>query len=75
MKKKKIILLLAIPVTIGMGFMLTACSDTYSRDDDGPTNQADFNLTQSSDFIYYSSTTLIGSTMGTRANDASGETC
>jgi len=72
MKKKKIILLLAIPVTIGMGFMLTACSDTYSRDDDGPTNQADFNLTQSSDFIYYSSTTLIGSTMGTRANDASG---
>ena len=52
--------------------MLTACSDTYSRDDDGPTNQADFNLTQSSDFIYYSSTTLIGSTMGTRANDASG---
>lgn len=69
---KKNILLLTIPVAIGMGLMLTACSDTYSRDDDGPVTQDGYNLNQPSDFIFYSGTNLIGSTMGTRANDASG---
>ena len=72
MEMKKNIRLLAIPVTIGMGLMLTACSYTYNGGDDGPTTQPDFNPIHSSDFIYYSSTTLIGSTMGSRANDASG---
>ena len=72
MEKKKNIRLLAIPVAIGMGLMLTACSYTYNGGDDSPTTQPDFNPIHSSDFIYYSSTTLIGSTMGSRANDASG---
>lgn len=72
MKMKRKYLLFVIPIAIGMGAILTACSDTYSRDEVIPAEQSDYNLTHSADFIFYSGTTLIGSTYETRANDASG---
>ena len=55
-----------------MVLMLTACCVWFSGGEVGPAGNPDFNLIQSSDFIFYSGTNLIGSTMGSRANDASG---
>ena len=72
MKLRKSISRLAISITIGMGLMLTACSEINPTGEVGPTNKPDFSLIQSSDFIFYSGTNLIGTTIGTRANDASG---
>ena len=72
MNLRKSISRLAFSITIGMGLMLTACSETYSGGEVEPAGNPDFNLIQSSDFIFYSGTNRIGSTMGSRANDASG---
>ena len=72
MKLRKSISRLAISITIEMGLMLTACSEINPTGEVGPTDKPDFSLIQSSDFIFYSGTNLIGTTIGTRANDASG---
>lgn len=69
---KKTNLILALSVTIGMGFVFTACSDTHSNEGEPAVSQQDFNLTQSSDFAFSSRTSLIGSTFDTRAANTSG---
>ena len=70
MKKSKLSLTLSI--TIGMGMILTACSENYSGGDIEPSYQPDFNLIHTSDFICYSGSTLLGSTYESRAANVNG---
>lgn len=57
---------------IGVAMMLASCSNSDSESDPAAGQQVIFNTAYPSDFIYYSGTGLLGSTMGTRAANVNG---
>ena len=57
------------PLLMGISILMASCSN---RDNEEAAGQITFGVAQSPDFIYYSGTSLLGSTFGTRAANVNG---
>ena len=57
------------PLLMGISILMASCSN---KDNDEAAGQITFGVAQSPDFIYYSGTSLLGSTFGTRAANVNG---